>query len=374
MLVPKFSLSQDDLYIVVRINVPHIRVSNAEIVSEGKEFSFYCKPYLLKLTFPFDVDDSNGNASTCRAEYDPGIDDGTITAYLAKAIPGQHFPDLDLTSKLLLPARTFLQPRIEVVSEDSNNVTDVIETDSDLAVTRSMQSLQILSPRYGFNLQYSCMLNRIQEDLIELSNPDSTPENSRSHLRLIHENNIFDPEIYLGNYFDAENDTIYSECMEFEPPWVTAWKIKDSKDTLVEFNEVEKQAMASLKSQIQCEEFKLAEQSQNERRVFLGLIDILFAICFDYRTTCGESNVESCVNITRLSPTLSWLHVYDSSDVESNLSDGAFAVIIACCRRAMIYSYIRHWKVARRELADVSNPFDLNLHNFVLINISRLRE
>lgn len=42
---------------------------------------------------------------------------------------------------------------------------------------------------------------------------------------------------------------------------------------------------------------------------FCGLIDILYAYCYNNRATCGEKNVESGWNIAKLSSTLSWFDV-----------------------------------------------------------------
>ncbi|CAN0180364.1 unnamed protein product, partial [Discosporangium mesarthrocarpum] len=92
-----------DELVVVAIRVPHVRVSNAESHVQGREFTFYCKPYLLKLIFPHDLVEDDVR---CRAVYDPSMDDGTVTVHLPKAEAGQYFEDLDLTTKLLQPRWT----------------------------------------------------------------------------------------------------------------------------------------------------------------------------------------------------------------------------------------------------------------------------
>lgn len=45
---PRFTVSQTEFAVLVCIKVPHIRVGGAETHVDGKEFSFYCKPYLLR--------------------------------------------------------------------------------------------------------------------------------------------------------------------------------------------------------------------------------------------------------------------------------------------------------------------------------------
>eukprot|EP00903_Cladosiphon_okamuranus_P011174 g10546.t1 len=99
---PRFTVSQTDFAVVVCIKVPHIRVGGAETHVDGKEFSFYCKPYLLRLTLPHEVGAEDDDGS-CKAVYDPADDNGTITVTLRKATPGLHFPDLDLTTTLMQP-------------------------------------------------------------------------------------------------------------------------------------------------------------------------------------------------------------------------------------------------------------------------------
>ena len=98
-IIPKFNIVQDDNFVYVHINVPYVRVSSAEMVCDGRDFSFFCKPYLLKLKFPYDLDGTD--EEKCRATYDANVNNGTLVAHLPKVEAGLFFPDLDLTTKLL---------------------------------------------------------------------------------------------------------------------------------------------------------------------------------------------------------------------------------------------------------------------------------
>ena len=51
-VTPRFSLSQDDQFLYVEINVPYVRVTDMDFTVLECDFTFYCKPYLLKLSFP----------------------------------------------------------------------------------------------------------------------------------------------------------------------------------------------------------------------------------------------------------------------------------------------------------------------------------
>ena len=49
---PVFTLTQDASTVFVRIQVPYVRVGALETHVDGRDFSFYCKPYLLRLRLP----------------------------------------------------------------------------------------------------------------------------------------------------------------------------------------------------------------------------------------------------------------------------------------------------------------------------------
>jgi protein SHQ1 len=66
-VTPKFTVEQDDAFVIIKARVPYVRVTDSEIDIDGNSVSIYCKPYLLKLNFPgLLVDDERA-----RASYDP---------------------------------------------------------------------------------------------------------------------------------------------------------------------------------------------------------------------------------------------------------------------------------------------------------------
>jgi protein SHQ1 len=99
---PRFHVTQDAAFVYVHVHVPYVRVSEMEFHVDGCHFSFYCKPYLLKLQFPHEVVDDE----LAKAVYDPNTDNGTIVVHLPKQEPGLEFPDLDLLTKLMQPKKT----------------------------------------------------------------------------------------------------------------------------------------------------------------------------------------------------------------------------------------------------------------------------
>lgn len=98
-VVPKFTIEQEDDFIVLKIHVPYIRISDLQYTIDGKSFSFYIKPYLLRLNFPEPlVDDERATAT-----YEPTDNNGTVTVRIPKEEPGLVFEDLDLLTKLKQP-------------------------------------------------------------------------------------------------------------------------------------------------------------------------------------------------------------------------------------------------------------------------------
>ena len=95
-------------------------------------------------------------------------------------------------------------------------------------------------------------------------------------------------------------------------------------------------------------EYLIAADSADERSLLLGLGDILFAFCHEFRLTAGEPSVESASNISRLSCCLGWMDSF-----REERGDDVGTVIAHCARRSLIYPYIRFWKLTRKVLTDV---------------------
>ena len=102
MTTPRFKISQDKEYIYIDINVPYIRISNCDFYIEETLFSFYCKPYFLKLHLPKPIVDDD----RAKAVYNLEEDNGTIHVTAPKKTPGEHFEDLQMLTKLLSKSST----------------------------------------------------------------------------------------------------------------------------------------------------------------------------------------------------------------------------------------------------------------------------
>lgn len=85
-------------------------------------FTLHINPYYLRLNFPHALQEDD----EASAQYDLGT--GFLAVTLTKAVPGQHFEDLDLLAKLLAPRSSepgSLGPLIEVL--DSQNAEESAE-------------------------------------------------------------------------------------------------------------------------------------------------------------------------------------------------------------------------------------------------------
>ena len=170
-MTPEFTIHQDDEFVFVVIKVPFIRIKDTEIHTDGVDFTFYCKPYLLKLCFPHELEDCDDER--CRAVYDPNTDNGVITAHLAKKERGCHFPDLDLTTRLLAlrssndkklySKDSDLLPSIEVLSSACDMDGTMDDESAEAEVSSILGELRLSRvPKYGFNLQYSGALGQLK--------------------------------------------------------------------------------------------------------------------------------------------------------------------------------------------------------------------
>ena len=187
-ITPRFTLTQDDVYIFAKILVPHVRVSSAEIEIEGSNFTFYCAPYLLKLTLPGELlDDERANAT-----YDADKDGGTLLVRAPKAVKGQVFDELDLVTRLLqpppvFPERSRLEPREKSNASVSLGTSSLETADDELSHllmgtsisdsnTRSIGLERERVPRTRPMIEVISSTEETQEPLVPVNNTEVKPK------------------------------------------------------------------------------------------------------------------------------------------------------------------------------------------------------
>ncbi|KAF4127095.1 SHQ1 protein [Phytophthora infestans] len=293
---PRFHVTQDAAWVFVHVHVPFVRVSDMEFYVDNADFTFFCKPYLLKLHFPHEVVDDE----LAKAVYDPNKENGTIVVHLPKKEPGQEFPDLDMLTKLLQPQRPSIDvksdkqrkaPLIEVldssgsepigsfqeendrlnalidgisISSKSGDVapsTEQVQTDSSLlglesSAPKNVSSIKIdagkdavksigvrvtdLAPSYGFNNAYSDFFRVWHgevSEILSLPDPEHIQPEQRRILREEAEEQMFDIERYLMDFANQGDDMYFELAMAYEPFW-TKYPILPPAETRNNISEV----------------------------------------------------------------------------------------------------------------------------------------
>lgn len=135
----------------------------------------------------------------------------------------------------------------------------------------------------------------------------------------------FSEDHYLADYFDSDaTETITQKELPWKP-----------EQTIFSPSEID------LLKDFPNREYLLNETEK--RWLLLGLLDILFAYCYDQRTTDFEGNCESGWTITKLSGTLSWFVVYDDER----------DVVVSSMRRSLIYPLYRNYKLTETVFNDL---------------------
>lgn len=82
----------------------------------------------------------------------------------------------------------------------------------------------------------------------------------------------------------------------------------------------------------------------NEKSIYLTMVNILLAYAYNHRTTMGENTVESYWTVVKLSSSLCWLEEFDSLS----------ASLLAFMRRVVIYPLYRNLDLAYACIDDVA--------------------
>ncbi|ORX55567.1 SHQ1-domain-containing protein [Hesseltinella vesiculosa] len=383
MITPTFKVEQDDNSVTVIINTPYVRAQDVDLHVHDNEFRFFLKPYFLRLYFPGRiVEDDDADA-----KYDPSS--GEFTVRVSKENKGEHFADLDLLTKLLArrgeseaAQLTPKKPLIEVLSSESFDGSDDAPSKEELQEAENFnwelpqqvpaddEPILLHSSHYGFNAQYQGFFTHVHEtanDINDIQEPEKSTVESRKAARRDLENEKFDEDHYCMDFIQqgdiqyildyktlaakelkrvqrlakAAPKPLIQEYDAVNDINMDALSIQDPNESLLKFTEQEQKQMLALPKK----EYLLS----NEKDTYLGLVDLLFAYCYNHRTSEGENTVESVWCIGKLSATLSCLEVF------STLKD----VIVTGFRRSLAYPLYRNWALCEKVLLDVYILFKL---------------
>ncbi|RKP06041.1 SHQ1 protein-domain-containing protein [Thamnocephalis sphaerospora] len=342
MITPAFRLEQDDEFVTVLIRAPHVRAQEVDMYVSGNEFKLYVKPYFLRLHLPGHVvEDERATAS-----YDVAA--GEITAKLPKETPGEHFADLDLLTKLLARKGEHANGNGSSATLSPIAPTADIVADNLLTGEPDVSASSLTAPstaHYGFNDQYQGFFTHYIEtenEVNDINDPEhSTPATRRAD-RIRNEDVKFDEDYYIADFMQEED---VQHLMRYRTVWWDELRRQQKEARSVSpmtFTEEDQRLMRELPNK----EYLLS----SEKTIFLGLVDLMFAFCYDHRVTEGESTVESPWTICKLSSTLSSLEVCVCVCV---------CVLVACIRRSLAYPLYRHWGLAQKIMLDVYVLFRL---------------
>uniref|UniRef100_A0A674C849 Protein SHQ1 homolog n=1 Tax=Salmo trutta TaxID=8032 RepID=A0A674C849_SALTR len=345
MLTPAFELSQDPAFLILTIRVPYTRTSEFDLYIDGDDFKFYAKPYFLRLTLPGKIVEDGREKAT----FD--IDKGLFTLRVPKETAGEHFEGLQMLTSLLAPKGSrSAKPLVEDMEACSGIMDGEEEDDEDefdwqveqeVYMDTSEEQLKELQ-KYGFGSQRSGVFTRLQEelsDVIDIRNPDGTTASERRRKRLDAETSIFCPDHYLADLFEDEE---IQGLLKFRPWWsdLCPDSIRQG-EAAVSFTDDEKEQLRKFTNH----SYILDKKSRFQ--VWLSLVDIILAYCYELRTTEGEHNVESPWTIRKLSGTLCWLETYSSLQ----------EVLVSFGRRVLCYPLYRHFSLVSAAVQDAAQIF-----------------
>ncbi|CAG0882441.1 unnamed protein product, partial [Darwinula stevensoni] len=353
MITPKFSISQTQKFLEFDIEARYASLQDAEVFVEDCDFRFFARPYYLRLFLPKPVVESDEN----KAEYN--ADTGHFRIQISKKEEGEVFPDLDMVTSLLTPSTDAKspgrRPLIEVISGEDDSTesrTSVEEWDWSIDQQVPKESDEqgsdlssiIREFKYGFAQKQSGKFSRLQDefsDVVLVRDPEKKSATERRKEREESEEKQFSYDHYLADLHSTPS--ILEEIFSFVPHWQKQIECYD-------FTDDEKLTLLGLPRQ----EYLL--DAIENRAVMLGLLDILFAYCYDFHVTLGETSVESSWNIAILSSTLSWFDVSSNLPLEVMMAlvfEDVYEVLRAFLRRCLCFPLYRHWELARICKADV---------------------
>lgn len=370
MLTPRFNVSQDDEFVFLIIKVASIRFNATalEMVVNENTFVFHLSPYYLRLRFPYNIVDDE----RATAKYQVG--DESVLIQLPKEEKGVYFEDLDVPTKLLARQGDLLGADMLEKKEESKKGLLIEELDgkSNNEKLENIQTMgesfnweieqadpsvaaEMLTIKYGFENQYSNVIEvsiSNGNDINELDDPEHSPVNDRVEARLKKENLKFDPEYYVSEYMifthespeDLDINGI-KEVLKYTPPVVKAYlkwyKSVDDKAKVmpIEFSAKEQNQMQDNLPQ---KEYLVTDA----KRLYITILNLLFAYIFNLMETEGSQNSESPWSIGKLTPQISFLDQQLLTDDMLNHHSIIKAAVVTGIRRSLSYPLHRNYELS----------------------------
>lgn len=321
MITPRFELLQDEKTLTITIRAPYCSLRELEVEVEDDTFLFLCKPYYLRLRLPGSIQENDNTRSSFDSEK------GEFTFCYEKCNFGEEFPDLSFITK-------FLVTKVDASYGEEGERKITVLANEEYKEEKDQLDTFDINKRFGFAFQSNHNFISVSSEFTDLFEIDpcevSLPE--RKKLRLQYEQGKFDMGHYLADFLeDGEiNDLICIEC-----PWNTI--------TEIQFSNKELDFLKDLHN---------VEYNLNENQITFalnGLIDILYAYCYDKRSTSFEGNSESGWTIVKLSASLCWLDAFQTPK----------EALISAFRRSVIYPLYRNYRFCVQVFEDLKKLLTL---------------
>lgn len=321
MITPRFSLQQTESTCTIKIRAPYACLRELDATVEENVFLFLCKPYYLRLTLPGCLVENENMKSSFDA------DTGEFTFTYEKVNHGEEFKNLDFIT-------TLLTPKVEVTETEGARKIEVLATEGqkEFVVVKSEDG----APGFGFAMLGNYNFGSVSAEFQEVFevDPREVPLEERRKMRLQYEQGKFNAEHYLA---DIHDDAEIKELMELTPPWANNDGHADT------FSDKDLDFMKDLTNI----EYELTDTQR--KYCYNGLIDILFAYCYDCRSTYFEGTSESSWTITKLASTFCWLDGFNEPK----------DVLICAFRRSLIYPLYRNFEFSQKIFEDLKEILKL---------------
>lgn len=314
MITPRFQVFQDHTTVTITIRAPHCDLNELDVYIEDEVFIFVCKPYFLRLNLPGRIVDDSAQKSSYDAE------SGEFSFTYPKAVPGEDFKDLDLITKLLCPKVRVTEGsrQIEILASEPATAREEQHEETNVKFGFAM--------RGGYDFEY---VNSEFREVLEV-NPYTTSLEDRKKLRLVNEAEKFNIDHYISDFIDDEE---IQDCIDCVPSW------SNIKTSDVAFTPEEQDFLKDLPNIV----YNLS--STQTSYCYNSLIEILFAYCYDRRTTFFEGTCESGWTIAKLCATFSWFDGFTSPK----------DAVVCSFRRSVIYPLYRNFKLSQRVFEDLKS-------------------
>lgn len=200
MITPRFQCEQDDEFIIVSIQMPHIKTSLIDYTINENVFRIHVKPYFLRLSFGQELSEEQGKD---KSKYD--TNKGILTVYLPKKNKGEFFKDLNMLTSLLSLKPEKSKPLIEEIEGDEDKMDEIkqeVEEIDFLEQKLPEEDIELnLNITYGFDSKYKEYFKGYHGEntleILDLPYPDKTTKSDRSKLKLEQEILKFSDDYYL---------------------------------------------------------------------------------------------------------------------------------------------------------------------------------